>query len=92
MKTIIIENARFMVNMGPLQSDYWGLCGNIFGHPSCSDGDFMFVSTPKEFDKTTMFVKTCSGRTYQIASFEGSKEKTIAEIEEVIRRGGYSRC
>ena len=89
---ITIENARFLVNMGPLNSDYWGLCGNVFGHPSYGDGEIIFVSTPKSFDESTLTITTCSGKTYEIASFSGEKEKTITEIKKVIEQGGYSLC
>jgi len=86
---IELQNARFAMNfVGGYQADYWGLYGQVFGHPSVPDGDYVFVSAPVEYDRQTKVMKGFSGKLYQLFD---PNEETEREIEETIKRGGYSR-
>lgn len=83
---IIIENFRYMMDMS-CGGDSWRACGNVYNHPDRKDGEFIFISTPKEFDEQSCTVTTFSGKKYHIASFsEDDSERWINEIKKEIQK------
>lgn len=85
---IRIENFRYAVNMG-CGSDAWMPFGRVYGHPVYGDGQEIFISTPRELDDVKQTIKTASGRTYQIVSFDcDDRDKWLAEVKKDIKQGG----
>lgn len=69
--------------------DPWRIYGRVFGHEDIKDGTYMYPSTPKSFDETTLIFTTASGRLYKIMSFHMDKDKFIEQIKKDILNGGF---
>ncbi len=83
-----LYEARYQMEMG-CGSDSWRLYGVAIGHPQIKDGDIVMTSSPVSFDENGDILTTASGRVYKIVSYLDSRDKTIGQIKEDIKKGGF---
>ncbi len=86
-----LHNYHFsMLMAGGYYSDMWVLSGNVYGRrPFYFDGEPIHVSTPQKLEGDIL--TTYSGSHYRLVNAYGNEGDIKAEINEVIKRGKYSR-
>ncbi len=86
IETVLIENWRYMVLMGP--KDSWRLYGEVYGHPNRPEGGPCYTSTPVFLDRENRIVVTGSGRTYRLGVCAANEEEQFRHIESDVANGG----
>lgn len=85
MRNVKIKGFRFLMQLGI--PDAWLPWGEVWGHPGFPDGECIFTSSPVDFDEKSLIMKTASGRSYEIESFDSDdKDKWVAELKEEVAK------
>lgn len=77
-----LYDVRYQMDIGG-GFDVWRIHGTL------EDGQMRMTSSPIQYDRENAILTTHTGSRYKIQSFIGEAEKTIAQIEKDIAKGGY---